>query len=44
MQNWMDIGKALEEMLGPQSYPLAAKLVRDEARAQSLVDGELPVF
>ena len=31
MQNWMDIGKALEEMLRPQSYPLAAKLVRDES-------------
>ncbi len=31
MENWMDIGKALEEMLRPQSYPLAVKLVKDES-------------
>jgi len=31
LENWMDIGKAPEEMLRPQSYPLAVKLVKDES-------------
>jgi uncharacterized protein (DUF169 family) len=30
MENWMNIGKALEEILRLQTYPLAIKLVRDE--------------
>lgn len=30
MENWMNIGKALEEILRPKTYPLAIKLVRDE--------------
>ncbi len=31
MEKWMNIGKSLEEMLRPQTYPLAVKLVRDES-------------
>lgn len=31
MENWVDTGKALEEMLRPHSYPLAVKLVKDES-------------
>ena len=31
LENWMNVGKALEEMLRPQSYPLAVKLVKDES-------------
>ena len=30
MENWMNIGKALEEILRLETYPLAIKLVRDE--------------
>jgi len=31
LENWMNIGKALEEILRPQTYPLAVKLVKDES-------------
>ena len=31
LENWMNIGKALEELLRPQTYPLAVKLVKDES-------------
>lgn len=31
MENWMNIGKALEEILRPQTYPLAVKLVKNES-------------
>ncbi|MFX1285906.1 MAG: DUF169 domain-containing protein [Promethearchaeota archaeon] len=31
MENWMNIGKSLEEILRPQTYPLAVKLVKDES-------------
>ena len=31
MENWMNIGKALEDMLRPQTYPLAIKFVKDES-------------
>jgi uncharacterized protein (DUF169 family) len=31
MENWMKIGKGLEELLRPQTYPLAVKLVKDES-------------
>ena len=31
MENWMNIGKSLEEMLRLQTYPLAVKLVKDES-------------
>jgi len=31
LENWMNVGKALEEMLRPQTYPLAVKLVKDES-------------
>ncbi|UCG01870.1 MAG: DUF169 domain-containing protein [Candidatus Heimdallarchaeota archaeon] len=31
MDNWMEIGKSLEEILRPQTYPLAIKFVKDES-------------
>ena len=31
LENWKNIGKALEEILRPHTYPLAVKLVRDES-------------
>ncbi|MFX1532658.1 MAG: DUF169 domain-containing protein [Promethearchaeota archaeon] len=31
MENWMNIGKSLEELLRPQTYPLAVKFVKDES-------------
>ncbi|MFX0125816.1 MAG: DUF169 domain-containing protein [Candidatus Hodarchaeota archaeon] len=31
MENWMEIGKSLEESLRPQTYPLAVKFVKDES-------------
>lgn len=31
MENWMNIGKSLEEILRLQTYPLAVKLVKDES-------------
>jgi uncharacterized protein (DUF169 family) len=31
MDSWMNIGKALEEILRPKTYPLAVKLVKDES-------------
>jgi len=31
LENWMNIGKSLEEILRPQTYPLAVKLVKDES-------------
>jgi uncharacterized protein (DUF169 family) len=31
VENWRDIGKSLEELLRPQTYPLAVKLVKDES-------------
>ncbi|MFX0056388.1 MAG: DUF169 domain-containing protein, partial [Candidatus Hermodarchaeota archaeon] len=31
MDSWRDIGKALEEILRPSTYPLAVKLVKDES-------------
>jgi uncharacterized protein (DUF169 family) len=31
MDDWMKIGKALEEILRPQTYPLAVKFVKDES-------------
>jgi len=31
LENWMNSGKALEELLRPQTYPLAVKLVKDES-------------
>jgi uncharacterized protein (DUF169 family) len=31
MEHWMKIGKELEEILRPQTYPLAVKLVKDES-------------
>ncbi|MFX0203485.1 MAG: DUF169 domain-containing protein [Candidatus Hodarchaeota archaeon] len=30
MENWRNIGKSLEEILRPQTYPLAVKFVKDE--------------
>jgi len=31
LEKWINIGKALEEILRPQTYPLAVKLARDES-------------
>lgn len=31
MENWIDIGKSLEEILRPQTYPLAVRFVHDES-------------
>ena len=31
MENWIDIGKSLEEILRPQTYPIAVKFVKDES-------------
>lgn len=31
LEEWKEVGRALEEMLRPHSYPLAVKLVRDES-------------
>ncbi|MFX1249372.1 MAG: DUF169 domain-containing protein [Promethearchaeota archaeon] len=31
MEKWMDIGKSLEEILRPQTYPLGVKFVRNES-------------
>ena len=31
MENWMNVGKSLEEILRLQTYPLAVKLVKDES-------------
>ncbi|MFX0092631.1 MAG: DUF169 domain-containing protein [Candidatus Hodarchaeota archaeon] len=31
MEKWKNIGRALEEILRPQTYPLAVKLVKDES-------------
>ncbi|MFB0561376.1 MAG: DUF169 domain-containing protein [Candidatus Lokiarchaeia archaeon] len=31
LESWMNIGKSLEELLRPQTYPLAVKLVKDES-------------
>ena len=31
MENWRNIGKTLEEMIRPQTYPLAVKLVKDDS-------------
>jgi len=31
LEKWMNVGKALEEILRPQTYPLAVKLVKDES-------------
>ncbi len=31
MESWRNIGKSLEELLRPQTYPLAVKLVKDES-------------
>ena len=32
LEDWRDIGRNLEEILRPHTYPLAVKLVRDEAQ------------
>ncbi len=31
MKNWINVGKSLEEILRPQTYPLAVKLVKDDS-------------
>ncbi|UCG89947.1 MAG: DUF169 domain-containing protein [Candidatus Heimdallarchaeota archaeon] len=31
MENWMNIGKTFEELLRPQTYPLAVKFMKDES-------------
>lgn len=31
MENWTDIGQSLEEILRPQTYPIAVKFVKDES-------------
>ena len=31
LENWRNIGKSLEEILRPQTYPLAVKLVKNES-------------
>jgi len=31
LEKWMNIGRTFEEMLRPQTYPLAVKLISDES-------------
>ncbi|MFW9903316.1 MAG: DUF169 domain-containing protein [Candidatus Thorarchaeota archaeon] len=31
MEKWMEIGKSIEELLRPQTYPIAVKFVKDES-------------